>query len=181
MIPAAAVVGYFGWLVEEKLRHERANWRDQHDQTPLYNAAADGDIAQIKELVAHGAEINARNLRDGSNLTALMITADRGHAKIVRQLIEAGANVNLRDKGGQTALCDVLNNGPEWDERHNVTPDKKTRITEMLINADANVNVRDNEGYTALDDGGDEGEEQSARLIRLAGGRCSQSSGAQCR
>jgi ankyrin repeat protein len=67
-------------------------------------AAAKGDINQIKKLLAPGANVNAQ---DQSGYTALMY-ASKGStdnaAAIVAALLSAGAAGNAKDKRGNTAL-----------------------------------------------------------------------------
>ena len=84
--------------------------------TPLVRASKAGDVAAMRLLIAHGANVELPTL---NGITALMAAAGngssaidtRGRYKTEQQAIEAatvlltaGANVNARDRGGQTAL-----------------------------------------------------------------------------
>jgi ankyrin repeat protein len=84
--------------------------------TPLVRAAKAGDVAAMKLLIAHGANVELPTV---SGITPLMAAAGnasssidtRGRYKTEDQAIEAtklllsaGANINARDRGGQTAL-----------------------------------------------------------------------------
>jgi uncharacterized protein len=60
----------------------------------LHAAAAKGDTAEIKRLVAAGADLNAR---DGHGRTPLMVAAHRRHIDAAKALIEAKADLNLLD------------------------------------------------------------------------------------
>src|SRR4051812_13274093 len=77
--------------------------------TPLQQAAARGDVAAIRELVAHGADVNAI---DEIGATALYWAARGGHPvgphqcgveaenrpEVMATLLELGANPNLVDR-----------------------------------------------------------------------------------
>jgi ankyrin repeat protein len=60
----------------------------------LHNAAANDDAAQIKSLLASGADIEAR---DGTGATALLIATHGNRIEAARALIDAGADVNAKD------------------------------------------------------------------------------------
>ena len=55
----------------------------------------------VKLLIAHGADVNQKNVRGA---TALMAAAGGGPLSVVEYLIEHGADVKARDKDGHTAL-----------------------------------------------------------------------------
>jgi bla regulator protein blaR1 len=59
----------------------------------LVEAAADGDITDVKALLDQGANINAAVDGDGSPLIA---AAAEGHLAIVELLLAHGADVNTR-------------------------------------------------------------------------------------
>src|SRR5262245_25867536 len=80
--------------------------RDDHGQTALMLAAADGDAPVVEWLVGLGADLN-RTAKYG--LSALMLAVVNGHVDVVRLLVRAGANHELRGTGapgfaGKTAL-----------------------------------------------------------------------------
>jgi len=60
----------------------------------LHKAAAAGDAATIKSLLAKGADIEAR---DASGATALLVATHANKVDAARALIEAGADVNAKD------------------------------------------------------------------------------------
>lgn len=60
----------------------------------LHAAAAQGDVAVIKRLLAGGANINAR---DGNGRTPLMVAAHKRDLVAARALIAAGADLNALD------------------------------------------------------------------------------------
>ena len=56
----------------------------------------------VRQLVRHGADVNAAEPRGGQ--TALMWAAAEGHGDVVAGLVEMGANVNAASKTGFTPL-----------------------------------------------------------------------------
>ncbi len=70
--------------------------------TPEWERAArTGAIEILKELLASGADVNAR---DRHGQTALMIAATEGHSTVVALLAEHGADLNHTAKYGLRAL-----------------------------------------------------------------------------
>ena len=67
----------------------------------LFKAATEGNIKGIKQLIADGADVNAKN-RDGT--TPLQTAAIRGHKEFLQLLIANGADVNAKDWNGRTSL-----------------------------------------------------------------------------
>jgi ankyrin repeat protein len=61
-------------------------------ETPLHGAAWGGDLEEVKQLIAEGADVN---YRDAANETPLHGAAAWGRAEVVRFLIESGAHVNM--------------------------------------------------------------------------------------
>ena len=102
---------------------------------PLVQAASDGDLKAVKQLLALGADANV--LDKATHTTALAEAVGQGSAEIVSALIAAGADVNLRDGSRQTALMSLS---------EETSPD----IARALLAAGAKVNLKDNEGDTAL-------------------------------
>ncbi len=89
------------------------NAKDQHGQTALMIAAAEGqtDIATL--LVHSGAELNTTAKY---NLSALLLAVINRHAEIVRLLTLAGADLQIRASGapgfaGKTALDLAVDTG----------------------------------------------------------------------
>ena len=69
--------------------------------TGLYEAAGEGDLPGIDELLGQGANVDAELLGDGSPLIA---AARNGHLAAVRALLDRGANPNLAVPGDGNAL-----------------------------------------------------------------------------
>jgi hypothetical protein len=70
--------------------------------TPAWDrAVADGDVAAIRQMLAAGADVDAR---DRHGQTALMRSAHRGDLAVVRTLLEAGAGLDVTAKYGLSAI-----------------------------------------------------------------------------
>ena len=65
-------------------------------------AANSGSVEAVRDLIAHGAHVNAAESRKGQ--TALMWAAAEGHSDVVKLLIDKGADVKAVSKSGFTAL-----------------------------------------------------------------------------
>lgn len=65
-------------------------------ETPLMTCANTGVLEGVNELVAHGADVNAREFKE--NQTALMWAASEKHAGVVSALVENGSDVDATSK-----------------------------------------------------------------------------------
>ena len=74
----------------------------------LIGAAAAGDTAKVKELLANGADVNRRNSR---GVTALMAAAYKGSTELAQLFVEKGANVNAGSNKGSTPLMAAVESG----------------------------------------------------------------------
>ena len=87
----------------------------------------DGDIEAVKQHLAAGADVNAKDaiLEE----TPLNIAATHGHKEIAELLIAEGADVNAKDEIGWTPLLVAAYRG-------------KKEIAELLIAKGASVNAK---------------------------------------
>ena len=76
------------------------NTRDDYGWTALHYAACNGHTQLAKLLIAHGANVNEKNICDE---TALHCVARNGHPEVAKMLLEHGA-VDQENKNGITAL-----------------------------------------------------------------------------
>ncbi|MFC1762992.1 ankyrin repeat domain-containing protein [Planctomycetota bacterium] len=132
----------------------------------LHQAAADGDIDWVKQLIAQGADVNAK---DENDQTVLHRAVENGQRDVAELLIASGAEVNAGGKGGGVALlpaifnddldmvrmlldkganCNVHDNGGSTPLTWAVTAlgEKDKDIVTMLINSGANINLGDKKG-----------------------------------
>ena len=68
----------------------------------IHGAAEKGNIEAVKQHLADGVDVNAKDFTLGRTL--LHIAAREGHKEIVELLIAKGADVNAKDKNGKTPL-----------------------------------------------------------------------------
>lgn len=75
----------------------------------LYNAAAAGNLAECRRLLAAGVPVNT--VIGGVGLSALMTAALNGHLAVAALLVdEEGASINKTDKFGITPLMNAVYN-----------------------------------------------------------------------
>ena len=89
----------------------------------IHEAARDGNIEAVKQHLAAGTDVDARN--EHSGYTSLHHAANNGLNEIAKLLIKKGANVNLKADVGYTPLMLATN----------------TVIAELLIKKGANLNA----------------------------------------
>ena len=98
----------------------------------IHEAAKTGNIEAVKQHLAAGTDVNAKN-DDGT--TPLRLAAFYGHMEIVELLIEKGADVNAKEEDGFTPLHYA----------------ETKEFTELLIAKGADVNAKNDYGETPLD------------------------------
>jgi len=103
----------------------------------LYEAVEEGDVEEVKRLIAKGADVNAADQEHKDKVTPLCVAAEEGHAEIVKTLLEHGAKVDANDSHGYTPLFYAI-----WSE------DEQT--VRNLISADANVNAEPKDNASPL-------------------------------
>lgn len=103
---------------------------------PLNEAIWRGDMACVKLLVEHGAD-----LRTGgrpSYYPPIVVAAENGHANLVRYLLEKGASTeDSEEKTHWTALMAAVDKD-------------QADVIDLLLNAGAAVNASQHDGWTAL-------------------------------
>ncbi|TGZ46633.1 Uncharacterized protein DBV15_04030 [Temnothorax longispinosus] len=108
--------------------------RDENGSTALILAATKGKIHFVREIINHGADVNAE---DADNWTALLCAAKEGYTEICLELLEHGADLEHRDMGGWTALM--------W-----ATYKGKSATVTMLLGRGADVNAHGNFHISSL-------------------------------
>jgi cytohesin len=121
----------------------------------IHKAAYDGNIEAVKQHLAAGTDVNAK---DEDGLTPLHEAAGGGQKEITELFIAKGADVNANTPDGLTVFfAAILGANKE--------------IIELLIAKGADVNVRGFGGMTPLNMADDEGEKEIADLLRKHGGK----------
>jgi len=102
----------------------------------IWAAAGTGNIEAVKQHLAKGVDINARD-KEGS-MPPLSWAALSDQTKMAGFLIQRGADINIKHQDGGTAL-------------HNAAFLGRYKTAELLIQKGADVNARMNNGATAMD------------------------------
>ena len=135
----------------------------------LFKAATEGNIERIKQLIADGADVNAKN-RDGT--TPLQTAAIRGHKEFLELLIANGADVNAKNEDGMTPLhCTAVGTSLNYLSREGRYGMDHKEITELLIAKGADVNAQDEDGETPVDWADRRNQTAIATLLRKHGGK----------
>ena len=77
------------------------NDRGGYDWEPLLRPARNGDVSELKALLAEGRDVNTSNEFES---TAIMFAAANGNSDCVKVLLDAHANFISRNFFGETAL-----------------------------------------------------------------------------
>jgi len=121
----------------------------------IHKAAIDGNIEAVKQHLAAGADVNAK---DDNGWTPLHEAAWHGRKEIVELLIANGADVNPQDVNGWTPLHHAARNGHK-------------EIAELLIAKGADVDAKNEDGETPLDWAIRNEQTKIADLLRKRGGK----------
>jgi len=100
----------------------------------LHDAAQEGDLAKVKNLIAQRAGINAEG-QHGE--TALHLAASHGRKQTVNFLLTCGAVVNVQDEDGNTPLHYAAGKG-------------YLDVVELLLTAQADVRTRNSQHWGLL-------------------------------
>jgi len=133
----------------------------------LHDAAGSGDVEQLKQYIAKGANLNEL---DAGGYTALARAIESSQVEAAKVLIQGGANIDTKDPTsktplmmaslrGQAELVDALiakkadvkaKDGYKGTALHAAVQMGYLDITEALVKAGADVNAEDANGQTPL-------------------------------
>ena len=100
----------------------------------LLNAASNGVLEKVQQLVEAGANINWKGKND---VTPLMMASQKGYLRVVEYLVQNGANIEDKDKQGLNSLLYA-------------TDKNRLNVVEYLLDKGANSNVTNKKGQTPL-------------------------------
>jgi beta-lactamase regulating signal transducer with metallopeptidase domain len=145
---AASPVRDAGSPVEQS-QSPRKSSRGSRLDVALVEAAADGDLDDVRSLLDGGANVNAAVLGDGSPLIA---AAREGHRALVLFLLDRGADVNLPVDGDGAPLIMAAREGHR-------------QIVETLLDRGANIELMSPSDENALIQASAEGHLDVVRLL----------------
>ena len=118
----------------------------------LGDAVSAGDLAQVKALIAAGADVNKGDMFGSPLHTAVA----RGNLDIVAALLDAGANIEAGGTGGAHPL-------------HLAALTDRAEVAKLLIARGADLESRDNNGMTPLLIAASNGKRNVAEVLLDAG------------
>ena len=121
----------------------------------LLKAAKNGNTETVKQHLASGADVNAK---DYLGRIPLHHAARWGHKKVAELLISEAADVDAMDDDG-------------WTPLHYAAVFGRKEIAELLIDNGADVNAKRSDGSTSLDSAIGRKHSEVADLLRKHGGK----------
>jgi ankyrin repeat protein len=123
------------WLTTQGFLAEGVSSFRADGLTPLLKAAADANVAILREIISEGGDLGATT-RDGNN--AIWLACKQDGAEAIELLAAAGANVHHRNPDGSTALTYAASAG-------------KTAVVALLLTLGADPAQENVDGFSALD------------------------------
>jgi ankyrin repeat protein len=91
-----------------------------------------GNMERVKLLLAHNANVNAKDTR---GITPLLYAAEKGNKDLAELLIAHNADVNAKNGAGDTPLIVAQSNGHD-------------DVAKLLLAQNPDVNTKDSDGDT---------------------------------
>jgi ankyrin repeat protein len=157
---------------------------------PLHDAARDGDVERVKQLLNQGADLSEP---DNTGEPPLLVASLAGHADVVVLLLERGSDIEIRNKGGLTALhaaaygghLDVVEllvaKGADINDEknfyrmsalHAAAEEGHADVIAFLLTQKADLEAKERNGYTPLSQAGWRSHWDAVNLLLKAGAAC---------
>ncbi len=111
--------------------------KNKYGETPLHSAVKRGDLTAARELIALGADVNARDSAEWTPLHNAIRETPNAEA-IIKLLLKNGADVNAQTRKGHTPLHDAAAFMPK-------------HLVYLLLENGADFNIRNNQGVTPIE------------------------------
>ncbi|MCH2571543.1 MAG: ankyrin repeat domain-containing protein, partial [Planctomycetes bacterium] len=142
------------WVTTPEPPFVIGDFMGEDDEDSIWTAVRRGDVEELKEHLADGAEVNERN-DDGTTLLSMAALA--GEIETVQLLIDEGADLDAKNNDGNTAL-------------HGTAFLGRLEMTNLLIESGADVNIRNNDGTTPLDNAAAEWSQELEGAVGVIAG-----------
>ena len=156
------------WYVKGKFIQDEEDRRiiemlQNHGATEsLYDAAARGDLKQIRQLISSGADVNAKT--QGYQVTPLFVAASEGREEACELLIAKGADVNA--KSGDVFINQNNNNvDKDLTPLHAACQAETPAVARLLLAHGADVNAKNPAGLTPLHLAARHGRTELAKIL----------------
>jgi len=124
------------------------------DVSTLHGAACAGNLAQVKNLLDQGSEVD---VKDECDWTPLYWAASAGQEEVGAFLVEKGAKVDATTTDGCTVMHQAARTGA-------------VRLIDVLISGGADIKAREKDGATPLHYAAAAGELEAVQLLIAKGG-----------
>ena len=137
-------------------------------RTPLHDAAQNGDVSEVKALLAKGADVNAKVW---PGYTPLHTAARYGHVAVAKELLSNGAEIDAKSTKGYTPLhlaafkghldvvkelltkgaqIDAKNKYVDWTPLHLAARYGHVAVAKELLSNGAEIDAKSTKGHTPL-------------------------------
>lgn len=117
-----------------KAHPELLTQMDQYGQTPLIQAARNGEKEMVEILLSFNVDLNNK---DNAGRTALHWAADNGQVAVIKLLLAKKADVNAKSNAG-------------WTPLHEASAFGQADAAILFLANQADINAKANDGKTAL-------------------------------
>ncbi len=123
--------------------------QNSQNASDLINAAKEGHVQKVKELLKRGFDVNAE---DNDGVTALFMASQNGHIEVAKALLDKGADVDAQLNNGTTALILASQEG-------------HSKVVNTLLDKGADVNAKGDDGETALMWASESGHSEVVKIL----------------